>query len=100
MPDQTGLLSEDDKQRVANWFADRTALIGKCPLCGTRQWTVLTHILQVPAGMAPLGGGRFEFVGICCSNCGNTHFIGADDIGIVDRDSKNPDPSPMYEPKK
>lgn len=82
-----GLLSADERQKIADWINSKTPLVGKCPTCGDRKWQVLDHLVYSPihyrSGML-IGGPNYPHAGIICTNCGNTQFLNAVMIGLVE----------------
>lgn len=81
-----GLLSDLHRERFKRWIDERTTLIGKCPVCGNRHWTLLNHFVEVPiyrGGNMLVGGESYPNVGLLCSNCGNTQLINAVVSGIL-----------------
>jgi hypothetical protein len=64
-----------------------------CSVCGKSLWNVTDRMFEVRefnGGEAVFGGNStlIPFVTISCQNCGNTIFINAIRMGIVD--AKNP----------
>ncbi len=63
-----------------------------CPMCNTGNWTVSDTIFEIREfndGNLDLGGGPLvPIVPITCDNCGNTLFINAIKVGLVDPNKK------------
>ena len=81
-----GKLSPDEKQKVVEWIGQKTALIGRCEVCGERRFGVADHVVDAPiyhGGELVLGGPRYTFAMIICANCGNTRFLNAVMIGLL-----------------
>lgn len=79
-------LSMDQRHKFESWINSKTTLIGKCPVCAERRWTLLDDILEVRpfnGGGLVVGGATYPHVGLMCTNCGNTQFINAVVSGII-----------------
>lgn len=79
-------LTDDQRQNFASWLNSKAALIGKCPICGTRSWVLLEDIVEVrpfQGGNLTVGGAVYPYVGLMCTNCGNTNFINALVSGVL-----------------
>lgn len=80
-------LTDAQKAKIESWVRLKTGLTGGiCPICQTRQWTILPELLAPPAfhgGTIVLGGSSFPHVVLVCNNCGNSQFINAVMAGIV-----------------
>lgn len=79
-------LTYEQKQKFKDWIEAKAALIGKCPVCHSRHWTVLDHFVDLPiyrGGALVAGGVSYPNVGMICGNCGNTQLINAVASGIV-----------------
>lgn len=87
-------LSESQKEEFGNWLHSRTQLIGKCAICGERKWVVLDNLLEVkpfPDESMWGTGPVYTYVGLMCSNCGNTHFLNAVLSGVLkDKNGSSP----------
>lgn len=88
MTQNDGKLTDLQKQFVVEWVNSKTALIGKCSLCGHRDWTVLSHVIVAPVWgvdnmIARVAGRGFLNAGLICANCGNTHLLNASHMGLV-----------------
>lgn len=85
-PPQDALLSQEDKDRFAQWLRDKG--IGACPLCGNTGWHVASTLLYgaaadpetlEPPERPEVRGYRPALVAIC-NNCAfNAHF----NVGII-----------------
>lgn len=82
-----GTLSEDQKRKVEAWIHSRASLIGKCPICASRSWTLIEHFVDLPiyrgGRIVVAGGPSYPNVAIVCTNCGNTNLINAVISGIL-----------------
>lgn len=87
----TGELSEEQRERFGRWINSKAPLVGKCPVCGTRNWTLLGHFVEIPiyrGGNIVFGSGpSYPNVGLLCTNCGNTQLINAVVSGVIDDNS-------------
>lgn len=85
-----GKLSNEHRIKFEAWINSKAALIGKCPICSSRNWMVMEHFVILPifhGGNIVLGGPAYPSIGIICQNCGNTHLINAVISGILTEDS-------------
>jgi len=75
-----GKLTNEQRQNFADWMNSRAPLIGKCGLCGHREWAIASDILEVRpfhGGGLAIGGSVYPYIGVVCQHCGNTHFVNA-----------------------
>jgi hypothetical protein len=87
MPDATGMLTKEDYDKLAAWFAKFNRPFPNCPVCGSDKWTYGAHLLQ-PLTLG--GGGQIQFGGIgypqvtiVSTPCGYTIFINAVIAGLL-----------------
>lgn len=93
-PDQSdlpdGKLTLEQREKFAAHINSKSALIGKCPVCSARQWSILDHFLNgivfYPGGGMVIGGPSYPHVGLICGHCGNTQLINAVVAGILPGD--------------
>lgn len=82
-----GALTQEQRTKFLNHINSKTNLIGKCPVCSARQWSILDHFLNGlvfhPGGSIVMGGPSYPHVGLICGNCGNTQLINAVVAGIL-----------------
>lgn len=79
-------LSLSQRQKVEKWFAEKANVIGKCPVCRERNYTLLNHIVAPPVfqgGSVVIGGPAYPMIMIMCQNCGYTSFHNAMVIGLL-----------------
>ena len=79
-------LTLDQRKIVEQWFAEKAIVIGQCPVCLNRQFTLLDHLIAPPIfqnGSLTIGGSAYPMVMIMCMNCGHTHFHNAVMMGIL-----------------
>lgn len=101
-------LTPEHREKVKQWLVVKSApLIGKCPVCGARDWSLLDHIIDFkpyhPEGTLFLGGPQYPAVGLFCQNCGNTQFLNAVKMGLVPPGSREPatePPTPPTDPQE
>lgn len=86
--DDDGKLTDDQRNKFSEWINSKAPLIGKCPTCGHREWSVLEHFVDLPiyrGGNIIIGGGpHYPNVGIICRHCGNTQILNAVMMGVLD----------------
>lgn len=82
-----GTLTDEQRTKFLEHINSKTNLVGKCPICGTRQWSILAHFLNGivfhPGGSFVIGGPSYPHVGMICGNCGNTQLVNAVVAGIL-----------------
>lgn len=88
MPNESGRLTEGERQRVADWLTGKTAHKNglACPACGGKSFSVLPHVVQLmpfTGGGLVVGGAVYPLVGVCCENCSNVQTFMAIHVGIV-----------------
>lgn len=94
MPDAEGKLTEDEMSKLKAWMQRFAATDQPCPVCLTRGWTVIPHLVQPLTlggqGSVQLGGIGYPNVGLVCNTCGNTRLLNAVAIGLLpSADSKD-----------
>lgn len=92
-------LTQEHRKRFEEHINRKATLIGKCPVCSSRAWTVLEHFVQIPLyhtdGNTYLGGGAsYPNVGLVCTNCGNTQLINAVFSGVLTDGTQTASPTP------
>lgn len=102
----TGELTLAQRQTFERWINGKSPLIGKCPVCGDRKYTILDHLVDLPiyrGGNMIIGGGpNYPNVGLVCTNCGTTQLVNAVISGVVSDGSQPPAtaPAPSAAPSK
>jgi hypothetical protein len=87
MPDKNGLLTSDEKERIAKRIESMwTGSARNCPICGSNQWLVGDHLVQ-PVTLGPnnslmLSGPGYPQV-MLISTCGHTLFFNAVILGVL-----------------
>lgn len=79
-------LTGDQRKKVQNWFDEKAPLVGKCPMCGHREWSLGSHLVVPPVfsdGDLFIGGTAYPFIMLTCGHCGNTQFHSAVMIGLL-----------------
>jgi hypothetical protein len=91
-----GKLTTEQRKKFEGWINSKSTLIGKCPICSDRRWTLIDHFVDLPiyrGGNVVLGGGiSYPSVGMVCTNCGNTQLINAMISGIIPEDGADSKP--------
>ena len=92
----SGELNEEQKAKFKQHIEQKASLLGKCPLCSHRSWTLLNHFLDVHIhhgdGNFRIGGDTYPHVGLMCTNCGNTQLVNAIFAGLISNDSSGSKP--------
>jgi predicted nucleic-acid-binding Zn-ribbon protein len=79
-------LTLEQRQKVEKWFAEKANVMGQCPVCRNRQFTLLDHMVAPPifdGGGLTIGGPAYPMVMVMCTNCGNTNFHNAVVLGLL-----------------
>jgi putative N-acetylmannosamine-6-phosphate epimerase len=90
-----GKLTLEHRRRFEGWIASKAEIVGKCPVCRDRKWTILDHFIDLPiyrGGSIVMGGQSYPNIGLVCTNCGNTQLINAVISGIVEEDQTVSEP--------
>ncbi|WP_415717132.1 hypothetical protein [Roseibium sp.] len=85
MPDQNGLLSKSDKDKVIAWL-DQKGRNHNCPVCSNNNWSIGDHLLSGTAfagGNIVVGAPAYPMAFIVCSNCAYTRHFMAIPLGIL-----------------
>lgn len=80
-------LTTKQRDKLQAWFDEKAALIGKCPMCGHRNWQLVGHMVSPPVytpGGITLGGIAYPMVMLGCSHCANIQFHSAQMIGLIE----------------
>lgn len=87
MPDMNGVLSQSEKQKVADWLNNRRSFGIDCPLCQSRQWSIADHVVAPSLiNGAGIGLGAYPYPqAMLISECGYTIYLNLVVIGIVER---------------
>lgn len=90
-------LTQEHREHFGKWINSKAALIGKCPVCSSRKWALMEHFIHTPLfypdGSVIFGGGpSYPFVGLMCTECGNTQFINAVTSGVLGNGPKTNQP--------
>jgi hypothetical protein len=88
MADKDGKLSKSDRDAVAR-FLDQKKAQPECPSCGTKQWEIASHLVEMGAyvGNAPRPQKIvLPAVVLMCTNCAFMRLHSAVLAGIVEPD--------------
>jgi hypothetical protein len=80
-------LSKTQQEKIINRISSLWKQPKNCEICGTANWSVVDRIYQImefSAGNLMLGGPIIPFVVLSCNTCGNTHFLNAISLKVVD----------------
>ena len=80
-------LSQDQKEKAANFINERWKGAKNCPVCDNKEWTLAEHTVTslVIRGNDIQGSGTtYPMVMAICTNCGDTRFFSAVRMGIMD----------------
>lgn len=80
-------LTAKQREKVQAWFDEKAPLIGKCPMCGHREWQLVEHMVSPPVfsgGALTLGGVAYPMVMLGCAHCANIQFHSAQLIGLLE----------------
>lgn len=85
MPDSEPELTSEQHKLITKWIENKWKN-RKCECCGEDAWTVEDHLGAVPS--IDIGGFAapysYVYVLVICDNCGNTRFVNAVSIGLLD----------------
>lgn len=87
-------LSPEQRQTFLNWMSSKAPLIGKCPLCNAREWSLIEEIIELRpfhGGSMVVGGPTYPNVGVICNNCGNTQLVNAVVSGVLKSITSEPE---------
>ena len=95
MPDDYGVLTPRDIERINEWLESRGIDKFRCPLCGKDEYAFGDQLVDLPAyhrqsTVNELGqvieGDVYTYIQLCCTSCGATQLISADISGILKPD--------------
>ena len=95
MPDAQGKLSQEEKDRAIKWLGER-AKPPPCPFCGSGNWTLAEHTVNVPIytpNTMMLGGPSYPCVMLVSEPCGHSVLFNAVVMGVI----ANPPPEKKKE---
>jgi hypothetical protein len=89
MPDATGKLTEEEKNRVGAWVKEKgkAGVNPNCPVCGSPDWFIADHLVQ-PMTLGAnrsllLGGIGYPQVMLVSLPCGYTRLLNAVLMGVI-----------------
>ena len=86
MLDEQGRLSDQDKQKIADWLDEKWTQPSKCSVCGHSDWTLGEHLVNLQiyyGGGLRIGGPTYPYVMVICKNCAQTLFFNAVMLGLI-----------------
>jgi len=91
MPATDGSLTEREKAKVRNWFANRAAKAA-CESCGGRKWTLSGHVVHVPVWTTEYRTevSSYPAVVVVCQGCAHMRFYSALGVGLCQEDIQEP----------
>src|SRR6185369_953114 len=86
-------LTPEQLTKAQKWLDGKVAggVIGKCSLCGARNWTIQRSFVHTPV-WTPEGQVQFTtqttfpWIMVTCKTCSNTHLLSAVIMGVVPKD--------------
>lgn len=99
MPDATGKLTQEDKEKIKAWLGKFSPGIDSvCPVCKSTTWYICEHIVQPitlnGAQGLQLGGLSYPQVMLNSIPCGYTLFLNAVIMGLAPAAPPGPPPPP------
>ena len=85
MPDMNGVLSQDEKQKIAVWLHSKNSFGTDCPLCHNKQWAIADHVVSPSlTNAAGVGLGVYAYPqAMLISECGYTMYLNLVIVGII-----------------
>ena len=104
MPDQSGVLSAEDKQKALQWLNSKWTYT-PCPFHPATPTTweigdVVIRTLPFSEAGVVLGGSTYPLLVVTCSVCGYSVLVNAIKAGIVTAAANPPTPQVTPEPNK
>jgi hypothetical protein len=86
-PRKSSDLSEEQLQKVEDFFANKGVAVNECPFCGGEQYNV-AGLFQAQAVVykqdeSVRTGHVLVMVGMVCQNCAYVMFFSAKDMGLL-----------------
>ena len=85
MPDDNGILSPDEKNKIINWLGTHWKVPSICPISGDNNWAIGDHaVTPVISGKqgGVFGNVGYQHIMLICKTCGYTMFFNAVMLGI------------------
>lgn len=87
-------LNKEQASKVIQQLNDNRQNRRPCSFCGNNNWIIndtIWELREFNNGNFVLGGDSFvmPIIAISCSKCGNTHFLNAIKLGVVESQSNN-----------
>jgi hypothetical protein len=85
MPDINGVLSQSEKQKIADWLNNKKSFGIDCPLCSSKQWSIADHVVAPSlTNAAGVGLGAYPYPqAMVISECGYTIYLNLVAVGII-----------------
>lgn len=91
-------LTLEQRQKIEKWFDEKAQVMGQCPVCRSRNFGLMDHMVAPPIfeanGGLTIGGPAYPMIMIACGHCGHTQFHNAVMIGLL------PAAQPAAQPEK
>ena len=98
MPERSGKLSQEEQDKAIKWIADHWTTKSPCPVCGTHGWTLMDHVVHMPAYQPGLSVVNLVKVTVYpqlllqCNTCAYTMAFSAIRAGVVVSNEKSVEP--------
>lgn len=89
MPDQFGMLSQEERSAILDHLRHKTKGIPTCPVCGSTEWSLEPAVVSpVAIGLKDgksvmMMGGAFLPQVMLISKCGFVRYFSAKDVGVL-----------------
>jgi len=87
MPDSSGKLTLEEKQKVTQWIVEHWSVVTtSCPICGSKDWELSEHLVQpltFSTGSVLVGGASYPQAMLISKKCGYTMYFNVMVMGIV-----------------
>ena len=87
MPDSNGVLTLEERQKIDEWIKVNWHM-GNCHICKKQKWALADHVVTpiLFTGVGFTQGAGYPQMMMICQVCGNTLYINAVNVGIVQGD--------------
>jgi hypothetical protein len=76
--------------KVIEYFKEKAPHPVPCAVCNQEDWVIsgtIYELREYQGGQLATGGGVFPVLPIVCGNCGNTIFMSAIELNIIEREA-------------